>query len=28
MRTLDNNQLSGTLARTKSSEWNTKRRYR
>jgi len=28
MRTLNNNQLSGTLNGTKSHEWNTKRRYR
>ncbi len=28
MRTLNNNQLSGTLEQTKSNSWNEKRRYR
>jgi len=28
MRTLNNNQLTGTLNGTKSNQWNTKRRYR
>lgn len=28
MRTLNNNQLSATLTETKSSQWNSKRRYR
>ena len=28
MRTLNNNHLSGTLSGTKSSKWNSKRRYR
>ncbi|WP_338733915.1 hypothetical protein [Mangrovimonas cancribranchiae] len=28
MRTLNNNQISGTLSNTKSYTWNTKRRYR
>ena len=28
MRTLNTNQLSGTLIETKSNQWNTKRRYR
>ncbi len=28
MRTLNNNQLSGTLTVTKSYQWNNKRRYR
>lgn len=28
MRTLNNNQLSETLRRTKSNVWNSKRRYR
>ena len=28
MRTLNNNQLTGTLTETKSNQWNTKRRYR
>jgi len=27
-RTLNNNQLTGTLRSTKSNQWNTKRRYR
>lgn len=28
MRTLNNNQLSGTLEGTKSNTWNSRRRYR
>jgi len=28
MRTLNNNQISGTLITTKSYNWNSKRRYR
>ncbi len=28
MRTLNNNQLSATLEQTKTSTWNSKRRYR
>ena len=28
MRTLNNNQLSGTLSKTKSYNWNSKRRFR
>jgi len=28
MRTLNNNQLTGTLNGTKSKQWNTKRRFR
>lgn len=28
MRTLSNNQLTGTLQSTKSYTWNSKRRYR
>ena len=28
MRTLNNNQLSGTLNNTKSNAWNSKRRFR
>ena len=28
MRTLDNNQLTGTTVDTKSYAWNSKRRYR
>ena len=28
MRTLSNNQLTGTLQTTKSYTWNSKRRYR
>jgi len=28
MRTLNSNQLTGTLNNTKSHNWNSKRRYR
>ena len=28
MRTLNNNQLTGTLTGTKSNQWNKKRRFR
>jgi len=28
MRTLNNNQLSGTIKQTKTNAWNSKRRYR
>jgi len=28
MRTLNSNQLSGTLEKTKSNSWNGKRRFR
>ncbi len=28
MRTLNNNQITGTLQQTKSNSWNSKRRFR
>jgi hypothetical protein len=28
MRTLNNNQITGTLTESKGNQWNSKRRYR